>query len=82
MGMTHEKIACEWNYQYIWSFFAFDRNLYSSPQATSLRSHRFSDVSESTTWFVSHTVSKFERNYAQSKKETLAVVTGVMKLPK
>lgn len=42
----------------------------------------FSNVSESTTWFVSPTVTKFERNYAQSEKETLAAVTGVMKLPK
>lgn len=63
-------------------FFAFNHDLYSAPQATSLISHTFSEVSESIAWFVSPTVTKFERNYPRSKKETLAVATGVMKLPK
>lgn len=66
----------------MFGLFAFNHDLCSSPQAPSLISYRFSDASESSTWFVSHTVTKFERNYAQSKKETLALVTGVMKLPK
>ena len=69
-------------YQYIESLSPLNHDLNSSAQTTSLISHKFSNVSESTTWFVSPTVTKFERNYAQSEKETLAVVTGVMKLPK
>lgn len=77
-----KESGCEWNCQYICFCLPFNPDLCSAPRGTSLISHRFSEVSESTVCSVSHTVTKSERNYARSVREALAVVTGVMKLPK
>lgn len=83
MSVTQqEKVSMRVKLSVYLVFFSFNHDLCSSPQASSLISYRFSEVGASTAWFVSHTVTKFERNYTQSKKEALAVVTAVMKLPK